>query len=450
MIVLDFETKSEADLKKVGADVYAWHPSTEIICLCYKIDDGPIHDWTPGLPAPTGLLDAVHAGWLLEAFNVGFERSIWSSICNNRLNWPSVGNEQWRDLQAVAAYYSLPQALDPLAKVLGGSGKDPEGTRLITKYSKLYLKTAKRVIPPEDLEAFVRYCRKDVQDEYDIGQYLGELPERELPVFLLDQLANARGLYLDEAGILAAEKIVDARAEELTAKFRKIVGCAPAQHAKVLAWVQAQGVETDNLQADTIEELLEGELPTKAVRQALDIRMRISKASTKKLVAMLNQRSSDGRARFQTKYHGARTGRNTGQGIQPLNLNRGFKALSEWEDLKPEQLVSDIMRGDPEYLDMIYGDATDAVAKATRHWITAAPGYKLVSGDYVSIEAVLLACLAGEEWKIEAFRSGAKIYERMAEKIYNLPEGTVTKKTHPLERQDGKTCLLYTSDAADE
>jgi DNA polymerase len=148
---------------------------------------------------------------------------------------------------------------------------------------------------------------------------------------------------------------------------------------------------------------------------------------------MARQVGDDNRARFQTRYHGAQTGRQTGTGFQPLNLTRGIA------DLDPDQLVRDIMYGDATWLDMLYGDATHAVSAASRHWIMAAPGNKIIAGDFVSVEAVILACLAGETWKIEAFRSGVKIYEHMADKIYNLPSGTVTKQTHPQERQDGKT-----------
>jgi DNA polymerase len=69
----------------------------------------------------------------------------------------------------------------------------------------------------------------------------------------------------------------------------------------------------------------------------------------------------------------------------------------------------------------------------------AEEGYRIMAGDFVSVEAVVLACLAGEQWKIDAFRAGEKIYERMADKIYGYPTGTVTKATHPAERFDGKT-----------
>ena len=107
------------------------------------------------------------------------------------------------------------------------------------------------------------------------------------------------------------------RADELEEEFHELTGLKPSQRDKVMQWCMKQGVELDNFQADYIEELLDGGLPQGDVRRALEIRRSISKASTKKLDAMARARGNDGRARWQTRYHGAVTGRNTGQGLQP-------------------------------------------------------------------------------------------------------------------------------------
>lgn len=436
-ITSDFETKSYADLKKVGAWSYSEDLTTEVICYCYQIDDQPICTWRPGLfendECPADLRDAIEGGATFEAHNISFEIAIWRNIMVKRYGWPDLKHSQLRDSMAVACYYALPAALEALARALGFPGKDPDGGRLITKYSKLYLKTAKAVIPPEDLDKFVAYCQWDVQLEKAISDWLGDLPPRELECFLFDLDVNLRGLLLDQDGIDAATAVVEQRSAELTAEFRELTGLNPTQGEKLHDWFRKQGVALENLQAEYLQEILDDyDLPSGPSRRAIEIRLRINKASTKKLDAMSRQRGSDGRARFQTRYHGAGTGRNTGAGFQPLNLSRGF------EKLDPNQLVRDIGYRDPRWLDAIYGDAMDAVAKASRNFIMAAPGNKIMSGDFISIEAVILACLAGEEWKIEAFRNKAKIYELMADKIYNLPPGTVTKDTHPAERQDGK------------
>ena len=41
-LFLDFETFSEADLKKVGSYAYAEHPTTEVLICTYAFDDEPV------------------------------------------------------------------------------------------------------------------------------------------------------------------------------------------------------------------------------------------------------------------------------------------------------------------------------------------------------------------------------------------------------------------------
>ena len=436
-IAFDFETRSYADLKKVGSWAYSEDPTTDAICACYGIDDGPIQDWWfEDEDMPDDLRHAIKIGYTVEAHSVAFERGIWQNVMVPKYGWILPKDEQWRDTMAVAAYYALPLSLDRLAAALGFPAKDRAGVRLISKYSKLHLKTAKTIIPPEDKKPWLKYCGQDVLLEQGVSDEMGDLPDRELAVFMLDQKINMRGIHLDLEGIEAASSIVDQRHEELAKEFREITKLNPTQNAKLIDWFGDQGLELDNMQKDYLQELMDdGFVPSGSIRRALEIRLAINKASTKKLDAMARQRGRDGRARFQSRYHGAQTGRWTGSGFQPLNLVRGFEGVS------PDQLVRDIMHRDASWLDMLYGDAMDAVSKASRHWISAQCGNKIIAGDYVSVEAVILACLAGEEWKIRAFRDRVKIYEHMADKIYDFPPGTVTKKTHPTERQDGKTCL---------
>ena len=48
MITIDFETKSYADLPKVGTWAYSEDPTTEVICVAYGVDSKPIQTWWPG------------------------------------------------------------------------------------------------------------------------------------------------------------------------------------------------------------------------------------------------------------------------------------------------------------------------------------------------------------------------------------------------------------------
>lgn len=504
MVTLDFETKSFADLTKVGAWKYSQDPTTEIICLCYGIDDAEIQTWWPGKvlegyqcwpscyaealivndfgwfsreefdkakakygKMPYDLYCAIMEGHEVEAHNVSFEFSIWRNIMEIEYGWLPIPDEQWRDLMAIASYYAMPPSLEKLARAMGIPGKNPEGTRLISKYCKLHLKTAKRDIPHEDFQKFLDYCMQDVRVEQMASDLLGDLPEEELVVFMLDQRINQRGIPLDRKTIEDAIAIVDKRSEELAAEFNKLTGLNPTQHEKVSAWLKARGCEMENLQGKYIDKVLKDsdaeddntdgltdkeldklkEKKTKVkltpeTRKALEIRRKHAKASTKKLKTMLRHRDGSGRAMFQTKYHGAQTGRWTGTGFQPLNLSKGF------EDVPPERLVADLSHREPKWLDVMYGDAMDAVGKASRHHIKAEKGHRIIAGDFVSIEAVLLACNAREEWKVEAFRRKDPIYELMGCKIHKLgPEAEALarkdkkafKHKYGPERFDGKT-----------
>lgn len=449
VLTLDYETRSYADLKKVGAWAYSEDPTTEIICVCWALDDGPIRSWAPAYlggydHCPPDLEELLlDDDVLVEAHNVAFEYSITLNVLAARMGWPMVPVKRWRDTMAVAAYYSMPPSLDRLCRALGLSGKDPEGDKLITKYSKLHLKTAKLLIPPEDVAKWIKYCSVDVDKEREVSNLLGTLPEEEEEVFLHDFTVMLRGLRLDPIGIEEARIVVNTRSKELEEEFKRLTGLSPGQVAAGRKWLAEQGLELENLQKGTIQDVLadeENPVPY-ALRRVLQVRMEHSKASTKKLDAMMRQKGKDGRARFQFRYHGAVTGRNTGTGFQPLNLVRSY------EDIDPEHLVRDIRYGDPKYLDMVYGDAMEAVSKASRHWIRADDGNCIRAGDFSSIEAIVNAFLAGEEWKMEAFRQNKGIYELAACKIFKLPlELADDKKTfkteHPDERQDGKRCEL--------
>ena len=178
MITIDFETKSYADLQKVGAWAYSEDPTTELICVCWSLDNRSIQTWYPEKYSynkmPRNLWVALSEGHKVEAHNVAFERSIWMNILAPRYGWLLPDDEQWRDLMAVACYLALPASLDGLSRALGYGPKDPAGTRLISKYSKLYLKTAQKEIPEKDFRRFIAYCRDDVRREQSVGDELGD------------------------------------------------------------------------------------------------------------------------------------------------------------------------------------------------------------------------------------------------------------------------------------
>jgi hypothetical protein len=75
--IIDVETKSTLDLKKVGHERYARDPETDIRCVCGVLDNDPnIWTWLPQDPAPAQILEAIaDLDVVFVAHNASFERS---------------------------------------------------------------------------------------------------------------------------------------------------------------------------------------------------------------------------------------------------------------------------------------------------------------------------------------------------------------------------------------
>lgn len=119
---------------------------------------------------------------------------------------------------------------------------------------------------------------------------------------------------------------------------------------------------------------------------------------------------------------------------------------NEWSPEAMADAIEVVRLGDLATLEMFFGDAFLTLAGCLRGTFIAAPGHDLVSSDWTAIEAVVLACLAGEQWRIDLFRQGGKIYEASGAKVGRMQYEEVleykkrTGQHHPI-RQVGKTCL---------
>ncbi len=76
--------------------------------------------------------------------------------------------------------------------------------------------------------------------------------------------------------------------------------------------------------------------------------------------------------------------------------------------------------------------------KKLKNSMLAPEGYMMVDCDSSQIEARVLAWLAGQDDLVQAFADEEDVYIKMASKIYNIPEETVTKS----QRFVGKTTIL--------
>jgi len=216
------------------------------------------------------------------------------------------------------------------------------------------------------------------------------------------------------------------------------------------------------------------------VRRALEIKQEAGGAAVKKINAMKRGLTRDGRVKDTLLYCGARrTGRWAGRVLQLQNMKAGGPdwvgcpacgtkfaysgpaacfgcgcalpegiEVNEWGDESTEAALEAIRVGNLNVVQSLWGSLSALIGSCTRGLITAAPGHDLICSDFSAIEAVVLAALAGCEWRLEVFRTHGKIYEMSAAMITGIPFEEIiahkeqTGKHHKVRKSIGKVAEL--------
>ena len=305
-LYLDFETRSEVDLKKVGTALYAEHPSTEILCVafCHEIPDAVtllLPDDFNGdyeLFAPANTPDCIAI-----AHNASFEQYIWNAIMVKRYGYPPIPIERWKCTMAKALTNGLPASLHMAAKALNlPAQKDMEGRTNMPKLSKPR-RNGKFYTPedaPEEFEKLYAYCKQDVEVMRQLDGSLPDLSVKEKKIWQIDQRMNQEGVYVDLPLIFSAMEIYSVHDKSQQKLFRQITGGKPSvsrQRALVISWLASKGVLVANTQKVTFDKLLlRKDLPDN-VRMAIKICSTAGKTSIGKFKKMLERATSEGNIR---------------------------------------------------------------------------------------------------------------------------------------------------------
>lgn len=524
---IDFETRSLCSLKKSGSWRYSLDPSTEVLCLAYRLpswDPGRTGLWHPGFPH-LGIEEGENFSdlaelflWLkdrelVEAHNAWFERGIWTNLMVPFYGWQPIRHEQWRCSAAKAAAHALPRKLEdagealefddedlkdteagtnvmrktmaprkPLkedirawsvlhagCKTCGGTGKVPGINPTTGRQKQMPCKRCagkgyKGRVPEmpilwhESKELFEQlwaYCRQDVIAEEALSQRLIDLTPLETRMFLMDAAVNERGFQLDVEGVQSALEVVEIECADLNKELHVLTGGTverATQRDRMKAWFETQGLHLENTQKETIDYFLTD--PTHklsdVVRRGLELVKTLGRSSTSKYVKMRDWVCPDGRVRGGLLYHGASTGRWSGQGVQPHNFVKGSIKDMEgaWEAIhsRNRELIGDFTNEDGEP----YADVMEVLSYALRGAIIPTPGYQLYVADYAAIEARVVLWLAKDTDALKVFERAktcackgvgcnrCDIYLMMATDIYGRP----TTKKDKKERGVGKIAIL--------
>lgn len=424
---IDIESFSSVDLGKCGVYKYAASPDFEILLFAYSVDGGEVQvvDIASGEDVPDEILAALEDDKITKwSYNVNFERVCLSAF----LNYPTgefLSPSAWRCSMIWAAYLGLPQSLAGAGAVLQVDKKKLEEGKDLIRYFCVPCKGTKanggreRNMPqdaPDKWELFKKYNKRDVETEMEIQKKLGRfpVPESVWEEFVIDQEINDRGILVDMDMVENAIRIDEKVHEELRDRMKELTELDNPQSVQQLrGWLADNGLEMDSLGKDVVKEAVK--TAPEPLREVLTLRQQISKSSVKKYVAMENVAGADNRARGTFRFYGAnRSGRFSGRNIQLQNLPQ-----NHLPDLEEARAL--VKAGDYETLSLLYDDIPDTLSQLIRTAFIPSPGKRYYVADFSSIEARVLSWIAGEQWRIDAFRDGKDIYCMSASSMFGVP-----------------------------
>lgn len=424
---IDIETYSDQPLAKTGVYRYVESPVFEILLFSYSVDGGAVQlvDLACGEQIPTDVIAALGDASVTKwAFNANFER-----ICLSRyLGYPTgdyLEQDSWKCSMMWAATMGLPLSLEGVGSVLGLEKQKLTGGKDLIKYFCQPCAPTKsngqrtRNLPahaPDKWLAFKKYNIRDVETEMSIQARLSKypVPDSVWDEYHIDQEINDRGVALDMELVRQAIQMDGRSRSKLTQVMKDLTALEnPNSVQQMKQWLSDNGMETDTLGKKAVADMLK--TAPLELQKVLTLRQQLAKSSVKKYQAMETAVCADSRARGMFQFYGAnRTGRWAGRIIQMQNLPQNHLTdLAEARGL--------VRCGDFEGVKMLYEDVPDTLSQLIRTAFVPQGDRKFIVADFSAIEARVIAWLAGEAWRQQAFADGKDIYCASASQMFGVP-----------------------------
>ena len=436
-VVADFETASRADLQKIGAWKYGQDMSTFPLCLSIKVVTDKVPAFTRCMSEkqlhaldPELMELANDPTVIFIAHNAGFEQAMWK-FHMVPMGYPELPPERWHDTMAVAGMKALPLGLDALVTALElPVKKDMDGHRHMLTMCKPDRLGGWSQHNEYNLQILYNYCNADVDAQYGVYIATQGLGPEERHTWVLDQKIQQRGILIDREFVHACMDVLEQVRVPMTERFRELTGLNPTQREKILNWVNDQGIALGDMKKATLDAILDpdDEFGIEAldeplpyyVHEVLTLRRSLASSSVSKLQRMLDCAGIDGRVRYATQYHGARTGRDVGRLIQIQNYPRG--EIGDRQGLTAEILADAILTRDVDRVRELWGDDIfSAIISSLRSCIVPEKGKVLVAGDFAAVEARNLLSMAGQHDKADLMHAGLDAYNEFGSMMFKRP-----------------------------
>lgn len=440
----DFETYCDVSVSDVGSDVYAKHPSCEVLMAAYACNNEDICQWVPaeGQKMPADLREMMlDPNCIKFAWNKPFEWAIWAHVL--KIMTP---HSQWRDPMVMAYATSLPGRLEKAGEVVGlpdDMQKMKRGKLLIRKFCMPRKPTkhnpSTRVFPkdaPADWEEFKLYNRTDTVAERGIYKRLKpfDLPRHEWDMWVIDQEINQAGIPINMGMVRNAINIYEELLADASEELAALTGLEnPNSTKQLLPWLKERGYPFDDMKAGHVErgeeraanqlrELDISEAEEEAavervlesaragepivwgaeweeiavIRRVLWLRVRAAKSSPKKYYALVDYSDDSDpdnvviRNAFQFAGAG-RTWRWAGRAFQAQNLPRPATKFLEKNIIRAAEHVATLYA---PALRLLWPDAFDVLTTCIRPCAQAPDGYMLIDADLNAIENRVLGWIA--------------------------------------------------------
>ncbi|WP_024860062.1 DNA polymerase [Ruminococcus flavefaciens] len=436
MIYINIKAFSDVDVINAGVYRYVESQEFELLLLSYSIDGGEVQvvNVAGGEIIPEAILRALTDNSILKyAYNATFVRICLSKYLRRNyhhyfksynISEDNSGGyldpSAWRCIMISAAYNGLPFSFKSVCEIMNLEIRKMNDVSALERYFCVPDYNSVRHYPAESSgkwEEFKRHTMRELELVIDLHKKLLRfpVPETVWDEYHLGEKINDRGILIDLTMVEQAIRFGEFARASILEKLQQLTNLEnPKSVQQMKQWLSEHGVNTSLLDRSTVQHLIKS-VPVE-IQKVLLLYQQISKSSLSKYETMKNVACFDSRARGMFQFYGAsRSGRFSSRHLQFHNLPQNhISNLSEARDL--------LKKGDYNALKCIYNDTIqDILAQLIRTAFIPREGYRFIVADFNAIEARVIAWLAGEQWRMDAFANGEDIYCASASKMFGVP-----------------------------